>query len=252
LKDKIDTEVKIMKRIALAIIAAFVSYAPYASPLDNIVGNWHFDEGAGQYLWDSSGYGRNAYLGSSPSDPNAPTWITRRFDTTALHFNGKNTVQVTNSANLEPQKISVEAWVRSPISPGINRYIITKNPTTCSWAAYALYTGEGGLRFFIGNSSLYVESPTAGTTIWNGLWHHVAGTYDGISVRLYVDGFQVGSGTPTSNPIDYSSYSQKNLFIGDYSDGGATCRGGFVGDIDEVRIWNRALTAAEISFRATR
>ena len=43
----------------------------------------------------------------------------------------------------------------------------------------------------------------APNTVWDGTWHHVAGTYDGAAVRFYVDGAQVGTGTPASGPIVY-------------------------------------------------
>ena len=57
---------------------------------------------------------------------------------------------------------------------------------------------EPGLEFYISQNGglTYAISPDAGAGIWDGNWHFVVGTYDGLNVRLYVDGKQVGNGTP--------------------------------------------------------
>ena len=71
----------------------------------------------------------------------------------------------------------------------------------------------------------------------------MVGTYNGSSVKLYVDGREVGSGTPTTAPIAYGLYSSNNLLIGDY----AGCSGtDFSGSIDEVKVFDRALSPFEI------
>ena len=79
------------------------------------------------------------------------------------------------------------------------RYLVAKGIDPEA-ASYALYTGHsGGLFFFVYDGKQFVLSPDAGRGIWDGHWHHVAGTFDGASVRLYVDGTQVGLGTPTGS-----------------------------------------------------
>ena len=87
--------------------------------------------------------------------------------------------------------------------------------------------------------------------MWNGAWHHVAGTYDGASVRLYVDGAQVGTGTPASGPIAYGLASSNRLAIGNYAGNlpdppECSENTAFGADIDEVRVFNRALSQQEI------
>ena len=63
----------------------------------------------------------------------------------------------------------------------------------------------GGLRFCVFGDGSYVESPGAtDQQVWDGNWHFVAGTYDGATVRVYVDGTEVGSGTPTQQTINYA------------------------------------------------
>lgn len=247
-----------MKRIAFALIYFFANYNAYAAPITNIVGNWHIDEGSGQKTLDSSGHAKHGQLGSTSGiDTNDPTWTIRRFDTAALHFDGNDFFRVPYTKILEPRRISVEAWVRNLGSPGDVRYIVSKSSLDCAFSAYALYTGnDGGLAFYISDGVGYLESKNIDQSIWDGNWHHVVGTYDQKSIRLYVDGIEVGGGTPANFPIAYSAFSQKDLHVGHY-ERGITCYPGvpdfadfhFIGDIDEVRIWNRALTAEEVAIR---
>jgi hypothetical protein len=103
--------------------------------------------------------------------------------------------------------------------------------------------------FYVTTASGVVFSPGAGFGIWDDQWHHVAGTYDGAFVRLYVDGAEVGSGTPASASIAYSTEDlTHDLFIGRY---GAGCAYGFPGAVDEVRLWDRPLSAAEVAAHAS-
>jgi hypothetical protein len=77
-------------------------------------------------------------------------------------------------------------------------------------------------------------------SIWNNAWHHVAGTFDGAKVRLYVDGRQVGAATsvPAGTTIAYP-LAEGGGAIGGYPD--RACGLSLRGDIDTVRIWNQAL-----------
>jgi hypothetical protein len=153
-------------------------------------------------------------------------------------------VRISNNNSLEPLNVTVDAWVRSDGTPGNNRYIVAKGAHGCTAASYALYTRSGGLYFYVFNPSYgYKLSPGAPGTIWDGNWHHIAGTYDGAYVRLYVDGVEVGSGIATTIPIGYGLATDNDLIIGQYT---GTCSLPFKGDIDEVEIFNRALPASEI------
>ena len=80
--------------------------------------------------------------------------------------------------------------------------------------------------------------------MWDGNWHAVAGTYDGTSVRLYVDGAEVGSGVPgPARGIDYGLSSQ-DFTVGTFP----SCSGfNFKGAVDEARVYNEALTPAQIN-----
>jgi hypothetical protein len=143
---------------------------------------------------------------------------------------------------LEPAHITVEAWVKRSGSPGSWRYIVGKY-LLGAWGSYGLYSGDGGgLSFYIGSSSYFVLSPVVSPSdIWDGQWHHVVGTYDGSKVRLYLDGAEVGAGTPTTISI---YYTEGDLSIGRYGTSWY-----YSGLIDEVVIYDRALSPEEIKQR---
>jgi hypothetical protein len=170
----------------------------------------------------------------------------------AFQFDGVDDyVRLNNSLNLQPAQVSVESWVNSSSSPGVTRYVVDKGASGDLAASYALYTSlSGGLTFYVYDGSTYVESPDAGRGIWDGNWHHVVGTYDGFSVRLYVDGGEVGTGTPTTIPIAYNLPTSNDLFLGGY--GNSSYAGYYYsGSIDEVSIFNRPLSNSEILARFT-
>ena len=217
-----------------------------------LVGDWRFNEGMGNTAFDSSAFGNHGALGAAPSNP---TWISGSFGS-ALHFDGDDFVAVPNSPSLEPTTLTVEARVRSKrpyLAPEFNpwgiAYVVAKGAFGCSTASYALYTGaSGGLYFYIAGTAGRFLSPDAGVGIWDGQWHHVVGTYDGSAVRLYVDGLEIGTGTPASGTLLYSLGTTNDLCIGTYP---GTCNLSFVGDIDAVKIWSRSLSPCEIALRST-
>jgi len=90
----------------------------------------------------------------------------------------------------------------------------------------------------------------AGNGIWDDTWHHIAATYDGATLRLYVDGVEIGDGTATTgDPIEYGfPYGDDDLRIGNYSHVCASASG-FIGSLERVRLWDRALSAAEVEER---
>jgi Concanavalin A-like lectin/glucanases superfamily len=205
------------------------------------VGDWTFNEGRGTVAYDYSGHHDNG------SVEGLAQWTRGRFQG-ALSFNGDAAaVEVPDSPVLEPASVSVSAWVDGGASPGNYRYVVAKGANGCFAASYGLYTGsDGGLEFYVSTDQglSWTVSPDAGQGVWNGQWHSVVGTYDGSSVRLYVDGRQVGSGTPDTAPIAYGLPTSNDLAIGDYP----WCpESDFSGSIDEVKVFNRALGPQEIA-----
>ncbi|MFO0908086.1 MAG: LamG-like jellyroll fold domain-containing protein [Isosphaeraceae bacterium] len=179
----------------------------------------------------------------------------------AFAFNGNvnSVIQLApaNSGDLSPaQEITVELWVRAS-SPGAGKVLLSKG-FGLGRTSYALTTGAtGGLQFTVDlSSSGQVYSPDAGTGVWDGNWHHIAGVYDGSAVRLYVDGSQVGSGTSLGvnlgQTITYGFLDTNNLLIGaGFIPGAIDPSSVFTGALDEITIDNRALEPTGIQAIAT-
>ena len=243
------TERRMTKRpltlAALALAAAAVGAGTASAAPRTLGAYWHFDENGGPTAADSSANANTATLGGGAS------WTAGRFGS-ALAFDGLNDeVRAAPSASLRPSAVTVEGWIRASGSPGAYRHIVAQGASACTNASYGLYSGaNGGLAFYIasGNDRFSV-SPDAGTGVWDGNWHHVAGTFDGTTVRLFVDGAEVGTGTPASVGIDYSSTSSLDLLLGQYG-GPCSTTHAYAGMLDEPRIWDRALGADEIAASA--
>ncbi|HEY0109513.1 MAG TPA: Calx-beta domain-containing protein, partial [Fibrella sp.] len=159
-------------------------------------------------------------------------------------------VRVPDVASLRPTTLTAEAWVAAT-APGF-KYILAKS-LDGGRATYAFYTSGGGLRFYVkttvagnggpGAGDVWL-SPGASSAIWDGNPHHIAGTFDGSTVRLFVDGVQVGSGTATQGTLIYgNTYQNGDLFIGNYNPTGSFA---WPGVIDEMSLYNRALSTNEI------
>lgn len=211
------------------------------------VGRWALNEGAGQVAADSSGRGYDGRLGETGApDQHDPSWVPGRFGS-ALRFDADWDlfVSIGNPPALLPPRVTVEAWVRRLGSPGTWRYVFSSGATACHAAPYGLYTGfTGGLAFYVSGVGGYVLSPEAEIgAVWDGGWHHAAGTYDGQRVRLYIDGIEVASGTPTTLAIRYGLGS-RGVLIGTYR---GSCSRPFTGDIDEVAVHDHALSAAQVA-----
>ncbi|HET9739734.1 MAG TPA: LamG domain-containing protein [Solirubrobacteraceae bacterium] len=228
---------------ALAITFAAPAAASAASPL---AGWWPMNERSGQTVYDWSGNGNHGRLGSTPgADDNDPTWIRGVFNLgSALRFDGNDFITIPDSASLRPAQLTVSAWFRGERTPGSFRYLVAKGADGCEASSYALYTSASeGLGFYVYDGTAWKRSPEAGPSVWDGRWHHAAGTYDGQMLRLFVDGVEVGSGTPATLAIDYD-LPVTDSTLGTY---GGTCALHLVGDIDGVSIWNRALPVADIA-----
>ena len=157
----------------------------------------------------------------------------------ALTFDGGSThVDVSSSASLGiTGNITMSAWIKTN-SPTADQIIASRWGGGGTSNSYALQLAGslGQIQFFLGGPGTLTSSAATVDTHW----HFITATYDGANERLYEDGAQIGS-QAASGP---NQNGGQDLHIG-YEPAGF---GGqyFSGTIDDVRIYNRALSAAEV------
>ena len=145
-------------------------------------------------------------------------------------------VTVNDAAALDVTQVTIEAWVRPTSLSGWRTAVLKES---ASGLAYALYAYDNAPRpaGYLNIGGIDRDVPGASAPPLNA-WTHLAMTYDGTTMRMYVNGVQAGTRAVTGT----IAVSSSPLRIG----GNAPWGEFFAGQIDDVRIYNRALTAAEI------
>jgi hypothetical protein len=167
----------------------------------------------------------------------------------SLTLSGTNYRDITSSTNLQlGTKFSVAAWFKTTNDFTGNAFIVNKGGQGSETAGKNMNYGiwmtsaekiQAGFETSTGTD--YIASSPG---VYNdGKWHYAVATYDGSStVRLYIDGSSVATKT-TSGALPDKTGTQP-LRVGANS---LSVNGFFVGNVDEVRVWNRAVSATEVS-----
>jgi hypothetical protein len=205
---------------------------PPPPPPTGLVASYNFDAGSGTTLADLSG---NANSGTITG----ATWATSGKTGGALSFNGtSNYVQVADSNSLDlTTGMTLEAWV-NPSALGTSwRTLLFK--AQGAGMVYSLYANQDTTRP-IAQVGINGEKDVIGTAALPlNTWSHLAATYDGSALRLYVNGTLAATTAVTGNiPV-----STGVLRLG----GNAVWGEWYGGLLDDVRVYNRALSASEIS-----
>lgn len=199
---------------------------------------------------DSSGNGNNGTL-------SGPKLTADRFGNPnrAYIFNGSaDFITIADNASLKPaSSISLAAWVLidSTGTANFQRILSKQQNQPQNYASYQLITGNRGVDslgypgFTLRTSSSYQWTGHSGSRIVNK-WVHICGTWDGTYMKFYQNGKLVATIVEGGNIL----YDTESLYVGRGTDGNGL-PDYFKGNIDEVRIYNRALTQNEISYLAT-
>ncbi len=195
------------------------------------VASYGFEEGTGTTTVDRSGSGNLGTISGA-------TWTTDGKRGRALVFNGTNSmVSVPDSPSLHlTGPLSIDAWVKPSRASSWASVVLKERPSGLS---YALYGSDDGGRpaGYVNNGSDRAATSTGATAV--GGWSHLAVTYDGSSLKLYVNGSLVRT-TAVTGAVTSSNGA---LRIGGNNVWGEW----FAGTIDEVNVYNRALSAAEVT-----
>ncbi|MEO8657482.1 MAG: LamG-like jellyroll fold domain-containing protein, partial [Bryobacteraceae bacterium] len=215
-----------------ATAAALILSSPFvlsAQSPPGLVAAYAFSEGAGGAVGDSSGAGNNGAIANA-------TWATAGKYGSALVFNGSNSwVTIADAPSLRlTSAMTLEAWVNPTTVTAAWRDVVYKGNDN-----YALEATSGNNRPSGGGliGGTFTVSPGTAALQTNA-WSHIAVTFDGSTIRFYLNGVQVstkaktGAITASANPLQIGG----DRIYGQY----------FSGLIDEVRVYNVALTAAQI------
>jgi hypothetical protein len=229
------------KKLTVWLVAGLVlscgGVSPAADPVDpNLVGWWQLDDGSGDVAVDASGKAADAQLFGQPA------WSTDGVDGGCLLFDGSDDYAFIDGQYKLPT-YTMAVWFRDD-SAG-QRDIISAYAPTVLHGILLEVGSDGRLRFLNrfplgtgGGNNLYSTATFGG----DGLWHHAAITKSLTEIALFVDGQEIGRMADTSV---FGASEAFGVALGCLDNERGLARM-FVGAMDDVRIYNRALAADEI------
>jgi hypothetical protein len=200
-----------------------------------LVGAWEFTEGSGLTAYDSSGLGNHAAFS------NAPIWAGGNRGS-ALSFNGtSNYLSAADSPSLQITQFTIAAWVKVD-SFSDYRFISNKgdNLTRNYEMDIRITTGKVNVGFTQGG---VFRETSSNTSLSLNAWYFVSGTYNGATIAVYINGALDASVAQTGNPDTPSN----PLFLGS----GTSSLHLMSGQIGEILLYNRGISAAEIALMYT-
>lgn len=212
----------------------------FSAMTDGLVGLWLFDEGSGQTAVDSSGNGYDGALMGSAS------WAGGKFNSALSTDGAEGYVEIADDPAFEfAGDFTIACWVQNQDPPPDNSSFVTKG--------YSRPGGEGGdarpwyLLYFLTSGTVDMFLRDSGGTnsraqgaapVNDGEWHHVVGVKDGDEVKVYIDGNE-DAVTPAVDAV-YGENDQPLVFMVHFDRW-------FAGMLDEVAIYERALSEDEIA-----
>lgn len=217
--------------IGFVSMVVLLGFAFGAYSANELVLHLSFDEGSGQVANDISSFKGVCALKGSPK------WIDGKYGK-ALELDGKTWGEVPDADHLDLQSMTIETWV---IMYGGGEGIQSAVEKGSAWI-----DGEYNLApLYNGGSILQIKDLPAdcadqniGSNIQDNKWHFLAGTWDGSTIKLYIDG-KLDKEMPCAGTLLTNT---EPLFIG--------ARGGsqrfLIGALDEIKVYNYALTLDEL------
>ncbi|MFA6005801.1 MAG: DUF2341 domain-containing protein [Patescibacteria group bacterium] len=197
---------------------------------NGLVGYWKMDENTGTTVADTSGNG-----GTMTFTGNAPSWVVGKYGS-AIRYNGTNslaTVPNSTPLNITGNAITLSAWVYLTAYPASYGVIYQKDGYADGYRMMIASTGQ-----IYSDMKASERSMSSTGTVPLNTWTLVNVTYDGAKMYTYINGASAGSLSVT--PGNLTGTTASISF-------GLTEYPPITGSIDEARVYNRALSASEVS-----
>lgn len=203
-----------------------------ADTTTGLVGWWRFDEGVGTSAEDRSGHGNVGTL------VNSPTWVTSGVRGGGLQFNGTNYVTVSSSSSLDLSagEFTITMWLK--IDPNSQAWstLIAKGSGSNNWSIQR-YSNTNDLILYDNNDGNNTTFVGLWAVIDDNQWHFLVWKESGSNATIYIDNLNKGT-----NAFHNPSQTSDNVYIG----AGRSALVPITGILDDVRIYNRALTSQDL------
>jgi hypothetical protein len=205
--------------------------APASTLANGLVSRWKLDDGSGNTARDAvAASGNDGMISGGTSWAQAGYPGAKYPNTGALTFSGGTMdVGIKGMPSLT-QSTSISLWVNVPSAPAATQPFIGFG--TSGTGRLKMGYNDGQLAAWKGMSSTVL----VGTAPPGGGWHHIVYTFDGTTRRLYVDGASRANSTMAG---ETGAVTEGHV--------GGFGTQSFAGSLDEIRIYNRALSAAEVT-----
>ncbi len=216
---------------------------------ENYTGVWHLDDDLGGTVIEDSS--RSQLDGTARGGLTSADIVTAQVGD-GLQFNNAEYIALNHSyVGAVVAEVSVSGWVNTTYSAGggiAGNWAILDFDRSEFFNVF-LDSSTGQLSFSTNASGIH--DFTAGSSINDGSWHHVAAVYDGTDKILYVDGVEIGRDVNTHGGSALGNASTRFGFIGDGSEAstfdGARNNAYYDGQFDDIRLYEGTLTADEIA-----
>jgi hypothetical protein len=206
--------------------------------IDDFIAHWSMDEASGSDVGDETGDHNATAHGTTIIDPGK---ISK-----ARNFNGSSDYLDTGAFTPPSAGQSYFVWIKTSASGERGITCFNNGSPPGSTIDRSLRIVSNKLQFYITNAAGSIGyRATSADDVNTGSWIHVGGVFDGINIQTYING--VANGSPVAAGGGYTGYGSPRFIIGSSMNDGNTSTTYFSGDIDDPRIYDRALSADEVA-----
>ncbi len=209
-------------------------------------------EATGSVIQDISSYHNNGIITS-------PTWTQLSSGLSVLTMDASDRIVIANETNFDfglTTNFTAMAWIKTTYSADVQAVLVKINYDAASYEGWSFGTANGKSAYIqldnrtSGTKYMQAAVSTATKTTFDGVWHHICGTYDGSQAvagfRIYIDGIiRTSASTGNSATIDGTVTNNQAVTVGSWQTGAVVKP--FIGSIGKWKVYNRKLTDSEVT-----